>query len=72
MKVKHRSVPRTSADFQSRKNSLLENFQIKKNKNGKIAMRPKDKDAAVTREGSGFSATQHCKLALRFFEVTQK
>ena len=32
-------------------------------------MRPKDKDGAVTREGSGFSATQRCKLALRFFEV---
>lgn len=32
-------------------------------------MRPKDKDGAVTKEGSGFSATQRCNLALRFFEV---
>ena len=32
-------------------------------------MHPKDKDGAVTREGSGFSATQRCKSALRFFEA---
>ena len=69
MKVKHISVPRTSADFHSRKNSLLESFQLRKIKTEKIPMRPKDKDGTVTREGSGFSATQRCKLALRFFEV---
>lgn len=41
--------------------------KIKKGK--KISTRPKDKDGAVTREGSGFSATQRCKLALRIFEA---
>lgn len=36
-------------------------------------MRPKDKDGAVTREGSGFSTTQRCKLVEnRNAKVAQK
>ena len=42
--------------------------KLRKIKTVKISTRPKDKDGAVTREGSGFSATQRCKLALRIFE----